>query len=109
MPPEEFHLRVTWPNTRAVPVDVEIDEPLDVGETVRPQRGQRQVHGIGPEELVSRPVLLDFLADITRAESGDREVDALCLSQRVPRLLELLDVTYPIPDPIIVELPKDAR
>jgi len=91
-----------------VPVDVQIDEPLDADrddvEYVRP----RSTHGIGRDELESRDTLVHFLEDITRAESGNETVRTLCLAHLEPLLLERLGVSYPVPNPVVVELPADV-
>jgi hypothetical protein len=104
MPADEFHVRVVWRDGRAVPVDINVEEAVDSYEYAAP-RPQRH-RGIGLEDLENRQALHRFFEDTTRAESGDRPVEAVCMSFRVPRLLELLDVAHPIPNPIVVELDR---
>jgi len=99
---EHIDIAVQWQkDSRTVTVRFDVQPVVAEGIRYVPQKLP-----LDPKDLISKESLLKFLADATRAEPGGTTVEATCLDDDVPDLLRVLDISYPIPDPITVRLPS---
>jgi hypothetical protein len=96
-----INLAVVWPKDgRTVTVRVEITLAVEEGVLPLPI-----TNPINPLDLVSIGSLYEFLARLTRIAAAGSTVEASIPDFRFERLLELLDITAPVPDPKRVKLP----
>jgi len=98
---EYLNLSVVWPKDgRTVIVRVEITAAVEEDVVPVPRR-----RAINPLDLASQETLFRFLASVTRIASAGSTVEASIPDTRFPRLLECLEITAPVPDPVPVKLP----
>jgi hypothetical protein len=113
MSTDRLELLVEWPGGRKVSVEVSILPDLQgVTDLTAPLPESGEVplptEEIGPENLESLSTLHGFLARLTRNADQGEVTRASCTRVHEEKLLEMLAVEGPPPDPIPVRLPSDA-
>jgi hypothetical protein len=110
---EVLNIEVKWPKSaklaaRTITVHLHIEPVVRayIGGGVLSSGLERS--SLSVSDLVSRDSLLKALANLTRAKPDKATIDAICMDEDEPDLLERLGITGPPPNPIIVDLPNIA-
>jgi hypothetical protein len=107
----QLHVGVCWPDARTVFVDVRVEPLVGEFDAEEPQelRLERDTAvPIDDDELATPETLRAFLARLTRNEAAGAHVRAVCVEPDDRRILDLLGVTGPPPNPILVVLEHDG-
>jgi hypothetical protein len=104
---DTLQLSVIWSDKRTVRVDVEFEPPIAsfaLRTTPEEDGGEPTPIGLDPEDMESRPAIVEFLREATRAVATGERVRAVCWSTEKGKLYKVLGIDGDYPQPIEIRV-----